>query len=342
MPITPTSRLLILPRSFSSSSRSFGPRGTVLESFEMPLLPLMTGGGYHFTGLAPLASPVMDRLARLLTGVPSWFATHRVRRTPWTQQAMDPRLARAYGGAGLLVEYLAHLIHRRAAPACRIPVVFNGTVVGKGLAGRECASIDFSYAGDPLDVRQVRVAFGAYQKHHFWEDVIGARVAEQVPPLVALPRQSEGLFEMLERGRHTGHGAQAAAAQSAEIPDVWRGLANLLEEYSASPLAAFHRDFYAVAPHQPSAWPHTYDRLEVDSLLPCVAVPLATPNDLLLQPARLQHLTRALMSEGWHPRHIAGLVHSRYARDFGWGTRWVTQMDAQTRARNSTSVSLRA
>jgi hypothetical protein len=46
------------------------------------------------------------------------------------------------------------------------------------------------------------------------------------------------------------------------------------------------------------------------------------PNDLLLKPEYIQHVTRFLLSEGWAPRHIAGLVWSRYEKDCGWGDRW--------------------
>jgi hypothetical protein len=31
------------------------------------------------------------------------------------------------------------------------------------------------------------------------------------------------------------------------------------------------------------------------------------------------------------PRDIAAIVHSRYAKDFGWGDRW-SRLDAETRA----------
>jgi len=26
---------------------------------------------------------------------------------------------------------------------------------------------------------------------------------------------------------------------------------------------------------------------------------------------------------GWHPRHIAGLIRSKYERDYGWGEQWL-------------------
>jgi hypothetical protein len=45
----------------------------------------------------------------------------------------------------------------------------------------------------------------------------------------------------------------------------------------------------------------------------------------------LQHVTRYFMAHGWRPRHIAGLVWSKYGRDYDWGDRW-TRLTAQRRA----------
>lgn len=33
--------------------------------------------------------------------------------------------------------------------------------------------------------------------------------------------------------------------------------------------------------------------------------------------------TRVLPASGWHPRHIAGLIRSKYERDYGWGLKWL-------------------
>src|SRR5262249_24773494 len=63
----------------------------------------------------------------------------------------------------------------------------------------------------------------------------------------------------------------------------------------------------------------------------CVKGPLLAPNDRLLQPTVIQHVTRVLMAEGISPHEIASLIQSRYAEDFGWDPRWV-RLDAQTRA----------
>jgi hypothetical protein len=225
----------------------------------------------------------------------------------------------------MLVEYFAHLVLRRAAARSRLPVVVNGTVVGQGPWGRECVSLDFSYAGDPLDIRHIRVAFSAYQVHLFRPDLTGAAASSR-PPLVAVPLASRPLLEILEEGRELEAAATLAACTSAEVPVVTKGTTHLLEAYLASPLARFHREFYEAdlesAAHQPPT---------DDEILPCVRASLTTPNDLLLKPEHVQHLTRYFLSKGWSARRIAALVHSRYTGDFGWGDRW-TRMDARTRA----------
>ncbi|MBU6399965.1 MAG: hypothetical protein KGS61_06585, partial [Verrucomicrobia bacterium] len=36
----------------------------------------------------------------------------------------------------------------------------------------------------------------------------------------------------------------------------------------------------------------------------------------------LERVVRVLLALGWHPRHIAGLLRSKYERDFDWRDRW--------------------
>jgi len=304
----------------------------VLHAFGIDALEIVTGRGHHFSGRIPWTHPVVHHLAELVPEMPAWHATMAARMPEWMTHTLDEAQARAYTGIGMLVEHLAHLILRRAAPHTSIPVVFNGTEVGgTGLAGRACVSIDFSYAGDPLDVRHIRVAFGAYQMHRFRPDIFGHDVAHDIPVIAAVPRAHRSLFKILTDARRPSSAALDAEHRSVEMPDVAQGIASLLVDYMPTRLAAFHREFYRAAPHPPARWPETYDRFDPATLAPCIGAPLVHPNDLLLQPARIQYLTRGLLAHGWEPRHIAGLVHSRYAADHGWGERWSRQ-DARTRA----------
>lgn len=303
----------------------------VLRQFQIPSLAIMTGRGYHFVDRIPIDAPQVDQLAGLVAEDPAWLATFAARRLTWMPASLDARRARAHTGLGMLVEYLGHQIMRIAGPKSPIPVMFNGTVVGPGIIGRECTSIDLSSAGDPFDIRHVRVAFGAYQNHRLRPDLVGEHIATAVPPFIVLPRGNETLFSMLEAGRGPDRAAQLSRRRSVSLPIATHGVTRLLEDYRRSPLARFHRDYYAIQPHPPTAWPDTYDQFDARTLPNCAAISLLHPNDLLLQPTYLQHVTRMLMARGWHPRHIAGLIHSRYAQDHGWGSRW-TRIDPSTRA----------
>lgn len=302
----------------------------VLRRFGMPLMPLVTGRGYHFTGQVPLDSDVVDRLAALTPRPPRWVETFAERRPAWMTADLPPRHARAYAGAGILAEFLAHQILRRARRRSLIPIVFNGTIVGTGLVGRECASIDISYAGDPMDVRHQRVAFGAYQKHRFRPDMVGPLAAER-QPFVAVPRANESLVHLLSHGRELGHAARLARRRSAPLPEVTGGARAALEAYGRSALAPFHREFYAAPARSPQDGDALFRSLRLASLPDCVARPLLAPNDLLLQPTVVQHVTRALMADGLQPRDIAAIMCSRFAADLGWGARW-SWMDRGSRA----------
>jgi hypothetical protein len=37
----------------------------------------------------------------------------------------------------------------------------------------------------------------------------------------------------------------------------------------------------------------------------------------------MRKVTEALLAKGWHPRHIAGLIRSKFERDYGWGDQWI-------------------
>lgn len=300
----------------------------VLRRLGLPLLALITGRGYHFTGRMPLDSDVIDRLASVAPETPAWAATLPERCPSWIAADISPKQARAYVAVGLIVEFLAHRILKRASRRTPIPVVLNGTVVGTGLIGRECVSIDVSYAGDPLDTRHVRVAFGSYQKHTLAQ---GAAAAAEFAPFAAVPRQRESLPDLLSRERGLTHAARAARRRPAAIPVVSAGVHRLLDAYESSDLARFHRAFYATPTSGPERFHELLRSPQWQSLPECVAGPLLQPNDRLLQPAVIQHVTRALMAEGVRPREIAEVLHSRYTADFNWGRRW-RRLDARTRA----------
>ena len=299
----------------------------VLARYGLPALDVMTGRGYHFTGRIALGDAVVDRLADLVPAPPGWFATHRDRPPAGPDGPMTERQARASAGLGLLLEYLAHLVLRRTARTSPIPVVVNGTVVGHvGAAGRECVSIDFSHAGDPLAMRHARIAFGMYQWHRFRPDIFG-RAAASFPPLVALPRRRRSLVGMLARGRGLDTATREARRSTAALPSLEAGIERLLVDYASSPLAEFHRTYH----QELLAAPDAVRNPDPASLPPCIMACLLQPNDLLLRPEHLQYLTRALLARGWPASDIAAVVRAGYEADHHWGDRW-SRMHARTRA----------
>jgi hypothetical protein len=104
----------------------------------------------------------------------------------------------------------------------------------------------------------------------------------------------------------------------------------LLHDYEKSRLAKFHTKFYSQEQHPAKLWPETYDLQPLEILPACARIALETPNDLLLRPAYIRRLVRVMLALGWHPRHIAGVICSKYRRDFGW-TQFVN-VDSATRA----------
>lgn len=303
----------------------------VLAKHELRLLTLMTGEGYHYVGHVPWRHGAIDRLAALHPPVPTWLAGVEDRAPAWQRGTIDARMARAYGGLGLAMEHLAHGVLTETGGTAPIPVVMNGAIVGRGGDGRECISIDISFAGDPLDTRHARVAFGAYQRHLWRPDIVGEAVARRGAPLVVLPRGDIALDDMLAAGRDAGAARLLARTADVRIPDAAAGVERLVDDYEAAPVARIHRQFLEPSAARTEDGPDPFAGFVPEELAPCIAEPFLAPNDRLLQPATLQHVTRGLMSLGFSPRRIADLVLSRYRADFGWGDRW-TRLDAPTRA----------
>lgn len=301
---------------------------TFFKSLSLPVRAVATGRGYHFVGQVPLDDPLVEVLAAILPGTPAWYAGVGARRPTGVTAPLSELQARAAAGLGCLIEYAAHLMLEHVTDQ-RVPVVFNGTVVGNaGAVGRECVSIDFSHVGDPLDVRHVRTAFSTYQWHRMRPDLFGSHAASAVRPLVALPRGRRSLVALLTDGRDLAAAGRTARHTRASLPNIAGGLRRLLNAYSASALAKFHRAFYAELRSDVART----RGVDPASLPPCVAAGLTRPNDLLLKPEHIQHLVRGLMSIGWRPAGIARLVQSAYEADHGWGDRWTARMDVRTRA----------
>jgi hypothetical protein len=297
----------------------------VFDALGLDALSIVTGRGYHFVGQVPLDATLVEALASLVDETPAWRRAHLARRPRGITASISARHARAAAGLGLLIEHAAHLIVARAWTS-PLPFAVNGAVVGSGVPGDECISIDFSHVGDPLDLVRVRTAFSPYTRHQRRPELFGQRAAS-LPPLAALPRDRQPLVTLLTDGRGLDVARHMAQTTRTSVPDVAGGVANLFDDYLPSPLAAFHRRFYDERANATGPLPDW----RAAALAPRAAASLERPNDRLLKPELLQHVVRGLLSNRWTAAQIAALVHQKFEEPHGWGDRWL-RFDARTRA----------
>ncbi|WP_164100829.1 hypothetical protein [Candidatus Laterigemmans baculatus] len=322
--------------------RTFQLQIPVVRAIEKILLgvgisPLhqLTGRGHHFVWSVAQDSDTFRRLAALgpvSEGMLQMYAQPH----PPHGHAIRAELARAFAGLGLLMEYLAHLIQREAGAETQVPIQLTDVEVGSGERGRESIVIDISEYADPLHTRVIRVPFSVYLKPQGMAGALSEEMIRAVPLMFQIPMFEISETEAIEVMRSADLTAELASRAAVRIPDQSGPVGVLLERYQSSPLAAFHGRFYSQEQHPPERWPETYDRLDLHELPNCVRDILENPNDRLLKPAGIQLVVRVLMALGWHPRHVAGLIRSKYERDFHWGTRWLRynaacRADAYTR-----------
>ncbi len=304
--------------------RTFALQQPVAEAIERTLreygftfLHLLSGRGHHFVWRIRRDSEAFKKLVTLGRGPESLWALETSPHRPEGKRVPE-ELARAFAGLGLVMEFLAGRVKTEAAPRSAIPVELTAVEVGGFERGREMISLDISEYGDPLHTRMTRVPFSVYLKPWQQRWKIDAAILDELPPWFVVPLQGMDWREGVRVMRNRTATRELAGNSDTKIPDASEGTKRLLADYSVSRLAQFHDWFYGEEPHAPGAWNETYDRFPLETLPACVRLVLEQPNDLLLQPARLRQLVRVMLALGWHPRHIAGLIHSKYARPFGW------------------------
>jgi hypothetical protein len=319
---------------YENPRRAFALQEPVVDAIKRLLgrcgirpLHILSGRGHHFVWRIEQASQTFEKLVQIGHEPPSLRVVDARRHAPHGN-VVEPRLATAFAGLGLVMEYLAQRVKQLAAPQCEIPVELTAVEVGPYGHGREMVSLDISEYGDPLHTRAIRLPFSIYLKP--WH-LFDAAVAEACTPIVFVPVRGMKLNRALQVMHAPAEVVALASRVSAEIPEQSKGMARLIGKYTRSSLAAFHAAFFSQGHDPPERWPETYDRTPLEPLPPCVRNVLLYPNDLLLRPWGMRAVTRALLALGWHPRHIAGLIRSKFERDFGWGDQW-TEYDPAMRA----------
>lgn len=305
---------------------------TLLVAWGIRPLHLITGQGHHFLWRIDRGSAVASRIAKLapapelsrlcLAKMPSILTGHV------TMAALD-----MFTASALLAEFVAHRVKENAAGRCPLPVEVTAVHVGPGpTSQREMISIDISEYGDPLQTRMIRMPFTIYRKPWASGLVHRLHLEDEIPALHCIPLHEMDFRQALKVRQDDGDVLDLARRACVRIPLQEAGTERLLEEYLASRLRRFHEYYYSTLHDPPESWAETYGRTPLDVLPGCVRHLLQSPNDLLLKPTGMQLLTRCMLAQDWHPRHIAGLIRSKLENPaHGWGVRW-EDYEAGTRA----------
>jgi hypothetical protein len=288
-----------------------------LNKYEIHPLHVLSGRGHHFVWRIGQDSAEFKKLAKLGRGPPSLWAIESEPH-PSSDRSVPAELARAFAGLGLVMEFLAHEIKRQSARQSVIPVELTAIEVGPSAHGREMISIDLSEYGDPLYVRTMRVPFSLYLKPCQQRWAFAPEILKELPPIFVIPLREMTWRDAVRAMRDTAAVTKLAENCCTKIPDASENMAEMISDYEKSSLAEFHDWFYSQEQHEPARWEETYDRLALEILPGCARMVLDHPNDLLLRPGHIRRLVRVMLALGWHPRHIAGLIHSKYAHPFGW------------------------
>jgi hypothetical protein len=277
----------------------------LLSGWGIRPLHLITGQGHHFVWNFPRDSELARRIAHLVPG------------------ADKDGSEQVFANLGLVMEFMGHRIlevFRESVP----PVEITAVQVPPGAEGaRELVSVDLSEYGDPLESRCIRIPFTRYLKP--WSSGIARRhgIEGQIGPCFCIPLHEMDAMQALKARQDGGDIASLARRCVTAIPDEEEGTSRLFLEYLDSPLRSFHRRFYECDHDPPESWPLTYGRTPMEELPCCVRRILREPNELLLKPSGIRLVTRVLLAKGWHPRHIAGLVRSKFEDPaHGWGGAW--------------------
>ncbi len=312
----------------------------LLFSYGIKPLTVATGQGYHFDFRVSKNSPAHKMLEEIASPEGTIMDKYRHLSGDVFTRKVSEQEGKGFEGIGKAIEFIIYEAIRKS-PEYKGNIPLSIGDIPSNNEKREGINIDLSLLCGPLNMRSVRIPFSSYHKHKASPWKVGEQVSREIPVQITLPRYTPCnnnellLYELFNNRRHFHNSANYAGAVTTQIPEVNEGIANLIKSYKKSELFKFHKVFDSEQHDSPERWQHSYDRYHsrdarIESLL-------RNPAPALLVPANIQYLTRRLMHEGWHPKHIAGLLRSKYERDHGWaeekGGNWdFYKRDAATHA----------
>ena len=306
---------------------------SLMSEYGIPHLNDSTSSGYHFISQIPFSSPVhrrLEEIGHLEDSLKEKYA--RVQSDDDKRKRPVPeRDALGYSAIGRLMEYLSHRVIDEAGPESPIPITVSDAAVMRVERGREGMSMDITQYGDPLYMRDIRTTFSTHQKHKVYVGRVGKKLARRMPVYATVPRDNLSYRELFRIRKDLKLAAEYASQCSGTIPDAAVGWDRVISDYRRSRLYQFHQEFDSIEHDPPHTWPYAYWKLDLSTLPPCAANTIRNACWGLLNPTCLQTLCRILYADGWHPKHIAGLVRSYYESREGWGVDW-EKYNPETRA----------
>lgn len=302
---------------------------TLLVEWGIQPLHMITGQGHHFVWRISKGTTLARRIAGLCPA-PELLTDCEQRVPSHLRAIIDADAHRAFSAISLIMEYVAHRVKDAAESLSELPVEITAVHAGRCVSKqREIISIDISEYGDPLHTRMVRMPFTNYRKPWMNGFVQEHGMEGTLLPIRTIPLHEIDIQQAIQIRHADADVIDLARRASVHIPEQIEGTARLLEDYLTSHLCLFHQRFYADQHDAKSRWHETYDRTPLELFPSCAGHVVTWPNDLLLKPAGMQLVTRCLLAAGWHPRHIAGFIRSKFENPiFNWGVSWADYVPA--------------
>jgi len=303
-----------------------------LQEYNITPMTLVTGQGYHFVfdvnsynvshknpnkEVTATAKQLVElgHVEETLKGKYEHFP-----ESTKAQRKLELDLGKTFDSVGKLLEFITHKVMQKLPSyGLQIPVGVGDLIPGNDR--QEMINLDLSTYVSPLFTRVMRTAFSIHDKHKYKNIDILTQIT--IPRFTPCNGNELSLDEVFHNRRNFRNSAEYAKAITMNIPTAGHGVLKLIKDYKNSDLYKFHQDFDNTRQDHPNDWHKTYDRLNLNEVPPCIATSLANPNPALLQPAQIQTLVRALTGkQWWHPKHVAGLIRSKYERNHDWEYNW--------------------
>jgi hypothetical protein len=287
-------------------------------------ITLATGQGYHFvfnipSYIAPNQPTSIVKKIEDLGDIEGSLLEKYLDPKGRRDRPVEYALGRAYDGLGKLLEFFMHKVMARLPSyGLKLPVSFGDLTVGNQL--QETINLDLSSLADPLYTRVMRSAFSihnkALEKGYRCKDPICLTIPRYTP----CNGNTLSLDEVFDNRNHYQNTCNYAKEITAEVPYASQGVESLIWDYTKSSLYKFHQEYDSIPIDSHQDWWKGYDSFDTRQVPPCIQEAFNRPNPRMLQPNYIQALVRTL--HWWNPKHVAGLITSKYTRDYNWDYNW--------------------